>query len=601
MEKEFYVSLPHNVIQFVKDNAEDYSLFILLAILVFSCLSTRTITGLQSKPQESGGGEPHRVRKLPYWIPILGHALSYLWDHRDFLLKAKKTMKEPVVALQMGLHTQHFVYSPDMVRTLLRSSETRSGVYFKRVMENFVGDPGAFRKLSPQALVSINRTLLPLTEEQYLAKLSLALTRVLERETSDFVTFNRSIVDQSVWERNGVVTLEDVDSSTGGNSDSISCRVNLFALTRSFATYIITNVFMGQALLDFHPEILDDLWRWDCGYVPLIAGAPRWIPSPGISSAYAARDRVQKTISVIQASFSALEDGRNAPLEFRDLDDVSELMQKRMRFWRTSGISSSLGNRLDSWLLWKITMDSSKLIFWNLIRVFSDPDLLSNVRAEIAPHVQVIRSDPKETGLPFVEPPRISIDAGKLFTSCPLLKATYAETIRLDSNPISYRQLTVNLDLAESDEDATLRGSGKQPRSYKFFKGDILGLASGAHHIDPTYYPDPKSFNPERFLVSNPDNDSSSKDKSEQSSSFDWKNVLPFAGDKTFSQLTERQVLLITAAIISLWDIEPASHSENKSEFKIPSHRISANTYMPSTDVGARLRRRLINPSHETL
>jgi hypothetical protein len=93
MEKGFYISLPHTVVQFVKDNAEEYSLFILLAVLLFSCLSTRTITGLQSKSQASADDEPHRVRKLPYWIPVLGHAPSYLWSHRDFLLKAQYVQK----------------------------------------------------------------------------------------------------------------------------------------------------------------------------------------------------------------------------------------------------------------------------------------------------------------------------------------------------------------------------------------------------------------------------------------------------------------------------------------------------------------------------
>lgn len=502
-------------------------------------------------------------------------------------------MNEPVVALQMGLHTQYLVYSPDMVHTILRSSEARSDVYSTRVMKNFVGDPGAFGNLSPQALASINRTLTPLTQESYLAKISSSLARLLEREASDFVSFNRSPVDQAIWERNGGITLEDNDENSSVNNNLSSCRVNLFALTRGFAAHIITQVFMGQAILDFHPGILDDLWKWDIGYVPLVAGAPRWIPSPVTSAAYTARDRVQKSVEVLQASFSALEDGRNAPLEFRDLDDVSELMQERMRLWRTSGTSSSLAARLDTWLLWKITMDSSKLIFWNIIRVFSDPDILSNVRKEIAPYVQVTRSDPKETGLPFVEPPRISIDTGKLFTNCPLLKATYAETIRLDSNPISYRQLAADLNLTESKEDAAARsggGSGKQPRSYKFFKGDILGLASGAHNIDPACYPEPESFNPQRFLSS--DSESSTKKEEGTKYSFDWKTVLPFGGDQTFGHLIERQVMLITAAIISLWDIEPANRQDNKSQFKIPRHLLSANAYLPSSDVRARLRRR---------
>lgn len=82
-------SLPHLVVQSMKDIAEQYSLIILLAILFFSCLSTRTITGLQSKSPAVTEDEPRRVRKLPYWIPGLGHAFSYSWSHRGFLLTAQ--------------------------------------------------------------------------------------------------------------------------------------------------------------------------------------------------------------------------------------------------------------------------------------------------------------------------------------------------------------------------------------------------------------------------------------------------------------------------------------------------------------------------------
>ena len=83
-------SPPHTLIQTVKENAEQYSLFILIAILIFSILSTRTITGLQSQTYaDFTDGEPRRVRKLPYWIPGIGHAFSYAWRHRDFLLDAQ--------------------------------------------------------------------------------------------------------------------------------------------------------------------------------------------------------------------------------------------------------------------------------------------------------------------------------------------------------------------------------------------------------------------------------------------------------------------------------------------------------------------------------
>uniref|UniRef100_A0A093XPD7 Cholesterol 7-alpha-monooxygenase n=1 Tax=Talaromyces marneffei PM1 TaxID=1077442 RepID=A0A093XPD7_TALMA len=531
-------SPPHTLIQTVKESAEQYSLFILVAIFIFSILSTRAITGLQSQSHaDSADGEPRRVRKLPYWIPGLGHAFSYFWRHRDFLLDARKTMNEPVVALQMGLQTQYLVYSPDMIRTLIKNGDARLRAYFPRVMENFVGDSGAFRRLSPQARQAVNATLTLLTQESYLSKFTITLAKVLERETANFVSFNRSLVDQMVWERNTDIVVED-----GNGVNSQSCQVGLFALTRSFASHHIAYVLMGQALLDFHPGLVEDLTSWDQEYVRLVAGAPRWIPSPGISAAYAARDRVQKTISVLQASFSALEDGRNAPLEFRDLDDVSDIVQEH-------------------------------------------PELLSAVRKEIAPHIKVSRSDPKVTGLPIAEPPILSIDTEKLFTGCVLLKATYAETIRLDANPVSYRQLTANLTLTESKEDATIfgRDSEKHPRSYQFFKDDILGLASGAHHVDSRYYRDSKRFTPHRFLsrAATPPSSPPAKE------TFGWQTVLPFAGDETFSALIEREVMLITASIISLWDVESVGGGK---ELKVPGHSLSANAFLPSFDVKVRLR-----------
>lgn len=522
-------------------------------------------------------------------------------------------MNESVVAIQMGLQTQIFVFSPNLIRKILKSADARAGVYFPKVMQNFVGDNGAFRRLSPQLRDSISATTLTtlLTDEAHLAKLASTSARILEREMADFVSFNRSLVDQMVWERNTGIEIDEQSgpaATTSGGANVQSCQVGLYALIRNHTTYHLTRLLMGQALLDFHPEIIDDLSSWDQEYVRLIAGAPRWLPMPGISAAYAARDRVQKTISVFQASFSALEDGRIAPLEFRDLDDVSEVFQERMRFWRRSDISSSLSARLDAWLLWRITTDTSKLVFWNVLRIFSDPSLLAKIREEIASYVRVIVSDPKVTGLPIAEPPRLSINAQKVFDDCPWLKATYAETIRLHSNPISYRKLTANLTLTGSDGDDRMC-LDTDKRTYQFVKNDVLALASGTYHMDPNYFIDPKRFVPQRYL-SDPSSplalspsslsasslDSSSEDyktnkkpKRQNKLSFNWNEIVPFAGDEVFGALVEKQVLLITASIVSLWDIESAS--SDRKELKIPGHRLSANVFMPASNTKVRLRR----------
>ncbi|KAH8704241.1 putative cytochrome P450 [Talaromyces proteolyticus] len=560
---------PHLVIQLVKDTAAQYSLYVLLAVLLFSCLANRVITGLQSQPYASTEGEAHRVRKLAYWVPGLGHAFSFVWSHRAFLLKAVKTINEPVVALQMGTRTQYFIYSPSMAQRLFDYRGARSGVFSTRIIENFVGDRGLFRRITPENLETISRTLTLITEEPYLEQLSSKIAKFLERETANLVSFNRSLVDQAIWERNAGITVEE-DSNPPVSEGS------LFALTRSFTTYITTQIFMGQALLDFHPGLLEDLWLWDREFVRLSGGTPRLL-LPGVSAAHAARERTTRLMSVLQASFLAVEDGRDAPMEFRDLDDVSELMQQRIRLLKTLGLNPTLSGRLDSWLLWKLTSDSSKLTFWTLFHAYSDPTLLSNIRKEIAPFVKTSRLGPKETGLPFMEPPRLSMDMKRLLKSCPLLKATYAESVRLETNPISYRELTTDLVLTESPKEAAISDL-KEPRFYEFHRGDVLAVPCGAHHIDPTFYPEPQTFDPTRFIS-----------VKSGKKTFDWQGVLPFGGDDTFASLAEREVLAVSAAIISLWDIDPVSAGG----WKHPGHRLSANAYNISHDVRVRLKHRI--------
>jgi hypothetical protein len=84
-----HLSPPHTVVQLVQDGTREYAWYLLIAVFVFSCLATRFITGLQSQPRRIVEGEPQPVRKLPYWIPGLGHAVSYIWSQRGFVGRAR--------------------------------------------------------------------------------------------------------------------------------------------------------------------------------------------------------------------------------------------------------------------------------------------------------------------------------------------------------------------------------------------------------------------------------------------------------------------------------------------------------------------------------
>jgi hypothetical protein len=92
---ETYVSLPKSAVQVLKDISPALTWQTLIAVLIFSCLATRIITGLRSWPKKVPEGEPHPVRKLPYWIPFIGHSLSYLSDQRNFVAKAGSVVSLP--------------------------------------------------------------------------------------------------------------------------------------------------------------------------------------------------------------------------------------------------------------------------------------------------------------------------------------------------------------------------------------------------------------------------------------------------------------------------------------------------------------------------
>ena len=71
---------PHGLIQSARDGLSELTWTTCLAVLVFTCIATRLISGLQSR-RESASAEPRASRLAPYWFPWIGHGLSFVWDH----------------------------------------------------------------------------------------------------------------------------------------------------------------------------------------------------------------------------------------------------------------------------------------------------------------------------------------------------------------------------------------------------------------------------------------------------------------------------------------------------------------------------------------
>ncbi|KAB8214357.1 cytochrome P450 [Aspergillus novoparasiticus] len=545
---------------------------LLATVLVLCCIATRIISGFQSRV-DSKTEQPQSVKTLPYWFPWLGHSLSFIWDHISFTEKTRDYMNAPVFGSYVGGTKHTTIVSPSMIKSIMQSKATTSAPLVNRALKAFGDDLGSLRDLNTTDYQVFHHKLPNLLmREPFITEASETTIQLLKREVPNFVTFCRSVVDQTLWERGSDVEVVD------DNRDKPACEANLFDLVRGFIGNITTTTIMGQAILEAFPSLLDDLWVLDNRFPLLAIGVPRWAPLPGVPAAYAARDRILNSLAAYHQAFLQWDDGVDPGVKFRDLEDVSEPLKQRIRTSKNLGLSprSSAPGHLS--LLWAMNVNSSNIAFWYLVRLYNDPTLLEEIRKEISPYVKAHRPSREETGFPFEEPPRISLNLEGLLNSCPLLKASFYETLRLDSADMSFRKLTSDLTITESKEDVT-NSDRTKPRSYKVYKGESLILHHGVLQNDSRYFSNPSQFDPLRFIITDPETGEKKAD---------MHTIHPFGGGmsgckgRTFA---ERQLLAFTAAMIVMWDIEPMDGSH----FTVPRHRQSSGAYLPKNDIRVRI------------
>ncbi|KAJ5657256.1 uncharacterized protein N7484_000905 [Penicillium longicatenatum] len=508
-----------------------------LAVLIFSCIVTRVITGLRSQ-RNSDSTEARTPRVAPYWFPRFGHGPSFLWDHVGLLESLRDSMGEPVFGIYLQGKVHNTVVSPSMIKTVL--SQKPSGmIVLDQAMRNVFGDRTMVRSLRSNRNEEIGGDVSAIiSKESFITDTSKAITRLLQRNAPNLVTFSRSPVDQAPWERDSSVSLSEQDQSI--------CEVNLFALVRDFVGHNITTLLLGEAFVESFPGTLQQFWTLDANFVSLFAGFKRWTPTPGISAGHAARYRLTHIMSVFYRAFTAWDNGIDPGIELRDLDDVSELFKQRMRIFNKMDLSPQASAAGMLSLHWDLMEYIVKMTFWNLVHIFADEELLKDIRKEMAPAVDSSRPNRRETGFPFDEPPKLNLDIEKMLQTCHLLKACHYETIRLHSAGISLRELESDLTLTES------AGEAIEPRTYNIRKGEKVLMPHGVYQNDQTRFSNPDQYDPLRYLVTN--RTTGSKEANP--------DILgPFAEGlytPKNNAFTERAILAFTASIVSMWVISSA-------------------------------------------
>jgi len=210
--------------------------------------------------------------------------------------------------------------------------------------------------------------------------------------------------------------------------------------------------------------------------------------------------------------------------------DVSLAATARMDVNRKYNIAANEIAEDNMGLLFVSTTNAMPTLFWLFLNVFSSPNLVEDLRAEI------------QTVLTKTVGNKVIIDHTKFSSNCPLLCSAYQETMRLTNIQASTRYIAKDTILTSDN------------REYLLKEGALVQTPASIFHILPsTWGADVETFNPRRFM----DLSNSKADKNMEK--LQKKSFIPFGGGKHLCpgrHFAFAEVLGIIALLVIGFEIE---------------------------------------------
>lgn len=444
---------------------------------------------------------------------------------------------------------------------LQRPAILSSDSFLHWIHDKYFGDGGASKLVPEDDFHKVHASMNSLLREPFLSTATRETVRLVEERTPQLLTFSSNTAEQNQWEKVADVRVLDENSA----------EADLFSLTMDYVADIAGTVLMGHAFLGNSPGIIRDLWTLDNGFNALFTGIPGLTWKPKV-----ARARLNTAINEWNNAVVAMLAGEDPGYKWGDLSDVSETMKLRIKALQAINAEESFFVASNLALYWGAMVNANKVIFWMLLQIISDLQLLVQVREEIAPFAYVTDKDDL----------KLKID--DLVKHCPLLKATFFETMRVYTAGTSYKKVHRDISLTESAVDAAIFGK-KTPQTYNVAAGNFLAIAHATMQMDPRLWKDPGTFDPGRFLV--PDEDAPGKKRA------DMLNLNAFGGGSTVCKgryFAEREVLIFIAGILTVWDFELLATKDKGAPPKAPFERYynGTGTANPKRAIRVRMTRR---------
>ncbi|RFU78993.1 cytochrome p450 [Trichoderma arundinaceum] len=532
-----------DLISRVDETHQSIAVAVIVTFLVL-IFTTKALSGSPSTLEASG---KHKIPSSPsYWVPFVGHALSMAFGKDGFLVNMRSRFPEGIFSLKLAGKMHHFVYKPSLVAALLNLQRpaVEEQMLANRLLESTFGlnkkDQAIYNKIFPEALAQYKH----LGSEPGLSEVTNVALSQVKQNIINLVTFSPNPMDQTEWEK-----MADVDVIEGGTKGGPFTEVDLMELTRNFvATTVIPSIY-GTDFVENFPELWKWMWIYNESFVLLATGVPAWVPWPRLQRGKLARRRILTYLYEFNEAVEKHMNGEEIDPKWQNLDNVSKLVKGRIELYRQHGVSLEGRAALDLALLWASVANSNSLIPWMLFELYRDPVLLEQVREEIAPYVKAVQPENEFGSAVWVPPVLEDVDVAGLITKCPLLKASYVETLRVYSGGWAMKLMY---------HDTVLEGKGKGGESYFLKKGTYAHVPQELHQFDPQYFPNPTEWQAERHIRETVD------ESGKKILSADLGTLRPYGGGLKMCkgrQFALREMLLYTAAIITFYDMQPPKGS----------------------------------------
>ncbi|KAG9238168.1 cytochrome P450 [Amylocarpus encephaloides] len=348
-------------------------------------------------------------------------------------------------------------------------------------------------------------------------------------------------LSQSVLER-VAGSLNNIDNRNDGKFGLYRWMRDTITVASAEAIYGPNNPFSGNQVL------VDDLWHFEKDMTLLML---RFLPTFIAPKAYHAR------IAIRDAFKNYYAQGHDK--------DASALIQSHLASCKKWGFNDDDIANFEVSTLFLATTNTVSTSFWVLSHIQSDPSLLATIRSEVTHIVKRRRANGQDTA---------TMDTTLIQTKCPLLLATFHETLRFVGAATSVRSVI---------EPATLKSSSTNT-SFSLQSPAVIQLPSGITHSSPAIWgPDADTFNPVRFLPSTVAAlDRDTKRKQTQ-------GYFPFGGGKHLCpgrHFATTEVLSFVAAIVCGFDVEGSYVPERAFQ------KLGTGVRKPVCDVDVGMRRR---------